>query len=195
MDVKLLYKEKKAINHQFPTVTVLNDPPTIYEGLIRCEKGKVKELADQGVWPFTEYVKWHKFRLELPSEYPIKPPVAIWLTQIPHPNIVPNVPGAVCVSVLGEAWNPTLRLASVINALYYLLSDPNPNNVFDHPECLKAAAVCRRYGFPTMGGKEKERKAEKLEFNVIPIPEAQKQPAGSEVLRFRVLDRRFQNGS
>lgn len=185
--MELLYKEKKVVNHQFPTVAALNDPPTVYEGLIRCEKGEVKKLAEEKLWPFTEYTSWHKFRLELPNEYPVRPPTVTWLTEISHPNIVPNVPGAVCVSILGEEWKPTLKLASVINALYYLLSDPNPNNVFDHPKCLEAAKACRRYGFPRRGGAKGE--GERMAFNVIPVPEARPEPKRDEILRFRIVDR------
>jgi hypothetical protein len=42
VNIPLLYKEKTFTNHQFPTVTALNDPPTQYEGMLRCEKGEVK---------------------------------------------------------------------------------------------------------------------------------------------------------
>lgn len=186
LDVELLYKEKKAVNHQFPMVTALNDPPSIYEGLLRCEKGEVKKLAEEKIWPFTEYVNWHRFRLELLNEYPIKPPIVTWLTEISHPNIVPNIPGAVCVSILGESWKPNLRLASVINALYYLLSDPNPTNVFDHPNCLKAAEVCRKYGFPKMG--ERKVKEETAHVNVIPIPASCLTEKRDEILRFKIVE-------
>ena len=91
MNLPLLYEEKSFVNHQFPMVTSLADPPTLYEGLVRCEKGEVKDLAEQKVWPFTEYVNWHRYRLELLNEYPLKPPVVTWLTEISHPNIVPNL--------------------------------------------------------------------------------------------------------
>ncbi|MEM2225775.1 MAG: ubiquitin-conjugating enzyme E2, partial [Candidatus Bathyarchaeia archaeon] len=113
MDYALIYKEKSILNHQFPTVSAIGDPPVAYEGLLRCEKGPVKRLAEKGKWPFVEYVKWNKFRMELPMEYPLKPPTVTWLTEIPHPNIVPGIPGAVCVSVLGEGWNPKLGLVTV----------------------------------------------------------------------------------
>jgi hypothetical protein len=68
VNLPLLFKEKSFINHQFPMVTPLADPPTLYEGLVRCEKGEVKDLAEKGVWPFTEYIGWHRFRLELLNE-------------------------------------------------------------------------------------------------------------------------------
>ena len=192
MDISTLYKEKSLLNHQFPTVTATNDPPTRFEGLIRCEKGEVKRLAEQGVWPFTEYADWNRFRLDIPPEYPLKPPVATWLTEISHPNIVPNVPNAVCVSILGDKWDPRLKLISVVNALHYLLTDPNPQNVFDHPRSLKAATVCRSYGFPKMAKVKKSESAtsDTVRFNIVPIPRlVAPRTTPSDVIRFRIPGR------
>jgi hypothetical protein len=152
----------------------------------------VKTLAEKEIWPFTEYVDWNRFRLELPDEYPLKPPRAMWLSDIAHPNIVPKVMNAVCVSILGENWRPDLKLVSVVNALYYLLSDPNPDNVFDHPNCLKAASVCRSYGFPKMvKRKTTTQHGDLLRFNIVPIPREPRRetnPPG-DVIRFRILER------
>jgi hypothetical protein len=173
MDVPLLLKEKSMLNHQFPTVTAMNDPPTQFEGLIRCEKGEVRKLSEKGVWPFTDYTNWHRFRLDIPPEYPLKPPIATWLTEISHPNIVPKIQNAVCVSILGEKWDPRLKLISVVNALHYLLTDPNPQSVFDNPRALKAANVCRLYGFPKMTkAKPKSKETDDIvRFNVVPVPQ------------------------
>ena len=192
MDISTLYKEKSLLNHQFPTVTATNDPPTRFEGLIRCEKGEVKRLAEQRVWPFTEYADWNRFRLEVPPEYPLKPPIATWLTEISHPNIVPNVPNAVCVSILGDKWDPRLKLISVVNALHYLLTDPNPQNVFDHPRALKAATVCRAHGFPKMAKVKKSESAtnDTVRFNIVPIPRlVVPRTTPSDIIRFRIPDR------
>ena len=191
MDIQVLYKEKNLLNHQFPTVTALNDPPTQFEGLIRCEKGEVKQLSDKGIWPFTEYTDWNRFRLELSSDYPLKPPVATWLSDISHPNIVPNIPNAVCVSILGEKWDPRLRLISVVNALHYLLTDPNPQSVFDHPRALKAANVCRTYGFPKMTkSKPKQEPSDTVRFTIVPIPRIPNLPVSpGDVMRFSILGR------
>lgn len=188
MNLPLLYKEKMLINHQFPMVRALDDPPTLYEGMLRCEKGEVKKLAEKGIWPFTEYVNWHKFRIALPEEYPLKPPIVTWLTDISHPNIVPNIPGAVCVSILGDKWRPDLKLISVINSLFYLLSDPNPNNVFDNPKCLEAAKVCRAYGFPKQVIKKKkpDTHEEIVHFNIIPVPTQEKSESKSDIVHFRI---------
>ena len=193
MDVPLLLKEKSLLNHQFPTVAAINDPPTQFEGLIRCEKGEVKKLSEKGVWPFTDYTNWQRFRLDIPPEYPLKPPIATWLTDIAHPNIVPKVPNAVCVSILGEKWDPRLKLISVVNALHYLLTDPNPQNVFDHPDSLKAATVCRSYGFPRMANTKAKKDVvdDIVRFNVVPIPRtaALTSPPAGDIVRFNLPDR------
>jgi len=191
LDISVLHKEKNLLNHQFPTVTALNDPPTQFEGLIRCEKGEVKQLSEKGIWPFTEYTDWNRFRLDLPPEYPLKPPVATWLSEISHPNIVPNIPNAVCVSILGEKWDPRLRLISVVNALHYLLTDPNPQNVFDHPRALKAANVCRTYGFPKMTKQTPKRKvSDTVRFNIVPVPRIPAVSTGpGDVVRFTLPGR------
>lgn len=192
MNIPLLYKEKNFTNHQFPTVVALNDPPTTYEGMLRCEKGPVKALAEKKIWPFTEYTDWNRFRLELPEEYPLKPPTATWLSDISHPNIVPKVMNAVCVSILGENWRPDLKLVSVVNALYYLLSDPNPDNVFDHPNCLRAANICRSHGFPKMAKRKTPAQQNDLvRFNIVPIPQppSKGQEPPGDVIRFRIPER------
>jgi hypothetical protein len=191
LDVSLLLKEKGLLNHQFPTVTAINDPPTQFEGLIRCEKGEVMKLSEKGVWPFTDYTKWHRFRLDIPPEYPLKPPVATWLTEISHPNIVPKVPNAVCVSILGEKWDPRLKLVSVVNALHYLLTDPNPQSVFDNPRALKAADVCRSYGFPKMTKAKptNQRANDIVRFNVVPVPELAKSSGTDDIVRFNIPGR------
>lgn len=203
-DLRTLMREKEFLKHQFPAVTAMNDPPTTYEGILRCEKGPVKELADDGVWPFVEYVRWQRYRLEIPQEYPIKPPVATWLTEIAHPNIVPHTLGAVCVSVLGDKWRPNLKLTAVINSLHYLLVDPNPESVFNHPRCLKAARVCREHGFPRKGRIDAQRcdilhfrilgengeattsEGDIVHFNIIPVPQEPKEREGGDILHFKI---------
>ncbi len=204
-DLRTLMREKEFLKHQFPALTAMNDPPTTYEGILRCEKGPVKELAEEGIWPFVEYVRWQRYRLELTQEYPVKPPMATWLTEIAHPNIVPNVPGAVCVSVLGDKWKPKMKLTAVINSLHYLLVDPNPESVFNHTRCLKAAKVCREHGFPRKG-KDKAQRCDILQFrilggkgeattsqgdivhfNIVSVPQEPKKREEGDILHFNIL--------
>jgi hypothetical protein len=121
--------------------------------------------------------------------------MATWLTDISHPNIVPNIPNAVCVSILGEKWDPRLKLISVVNALHYLLTDPNPQSVFDHPRALKAANVCRSYGFPKMAKSKTEKSdtgdnEDVMRFSIVPIPRlaiAQSRPG--DIVRFSIPGR------
>ncbi|UCG68030.1 MAG: hypothetical protein JSV09_09320, partial [Thermoplasmata archaeon] len=115
---------------------------------LRCERGYVKELANRGVWPFTEYVKWHEFKMVISYLHPYKPPSVTWLTDISHPNIIPHKKGKVCVSVLGKKWRPNTKLAAVINALYFLLSDPNPYSAYPTKKCQEVAKIVRMFGFP-----------------------------------------------
>jgi hypothetical protein len=186
IDVKRLVEEREYVKNQFPMVAARNDPPTIYEGMIKCEEGPVVELAGKGVWPFTEYVKFHLFKMDLPSEYPLKPPLVTWLTDIDHPNIVPRVPGAVCVSTLGESWNPNLRLSAVVNSLIFLLTDPNPYSVYRDERCLKAAEICRKYGFP-----KRRNDIDRKNISYVNIPQQESAQTGIEdKQRFRIRKRK-----
>ncbi len=146
VDETALMDEYRYIQQQFPLVRM--EDLLTYKGRIRCERGYVKELAEKGVWPFTEYVQWHEFKMVLSYLHPYKPPSVTWLTDISHPNIIPKKKGKVCVSLLGKKWLPNTKLAAVINALYFLLSDPNPYSAYPNKRCKEVAKICRMFGFP-----------------------------------------------
>jgi hypothetical protein len=146
LDEQALLDEFRYIQKQFPLVRM--EDLLTYKGRLRCERGYVKELADKGVWPFVEYVKWHEFKMVLSYLHPYKPPTVTWLTDISHPNIIPKKKGKVCVSLLGKKWLPNTKLAAVINALYFLLSDPNPYSAYPNKRCKEVAKIVRMYGFP-----------------------------------------------
>lgn len=146
LNIKKIDNEYEYLKQQFPLVSRLGDK--LFTGMVRCKRGYVKTLAKQRIWPFTEYVKWHKFQMELHSLHPFKPPIVTWLTDIPHPNIIPQKKGMVCISLLGKEWTPKTTLPAVVNGLYFLLSDPNPDNTYPDPKCISAAKVCKSYGFP-----------------------------------------------
>lgn len=149
-DPARLMNERAILLKEFPTVQAFGNPPMKYEGMIRCTRGRVLQLAQQGVYPFTEYVQWHRFRIEVPSEYPLRSPVVTWLTDIPHPNIVPGAPNGVCVVGLGNKWKPSYSLSMIINALSFLLVNPNGDDPFNgrkNKNCVKAAKICREHGF------------------------------------------------
>jgi hypothetical protein len=146
LNEQALMDEFRYIQKQFPLVRM--EDLLTYTGRLRCERGYVKDLADKSVWPFVEYVKWHEFKMVLSYLHPYKPPSVTWLTDISHPNIIPKKKGKVCVSILGKKWLPNTKLAAVINALYFLLSDPNPYSAYPNKRCKEVAKIVRMYGFP-----------------------------------------------
>jgi hypothetical protein len=146
LNVRSIDDEYEFLRHQFPLVSRVSKK--VFNGLIQCKRGPVTDLARQGVWPFTEYVKWHRFEMVLDPLHPYKHPKVTWLTDIAHPNIIPGAPGQVCMSLLGKGWTPRTTLAAVVNGLYFLLSDPNPDSTYPNPKCIHAARVCKYYGFP-----------------------------------------------
>jgi hypothetical protein len=150
LDQEELMKEYGYIREQFPLVKT--EDLMTYRGRLRCERGYTMELARRGIWPFTQFIEWHEFKMELSYLHPFKPPIVTWLTDIDHPNIIPAKRGKVCVSLLGKKWLPTTKLAAIINSLYYLLLDPNPYSAYRNKRCKEAAKICRMYGFPLKRG-------------------------------------------
>jgi ubiquitin-protein ligase len=69
-----------------------------------------------------------KIKLEIPFDYPMKPPKCLFLTQIFHPNIFPDT-GYICLNILQpENWNPSLDLEKVLISIHSLLAEPNFNH-------------------------------------------------------------------
>lgn len=88
-----------------------------------------------------------KAQLEFPLEYPNKPPVFTFLTDLFHPNIYIN--GKVCISILhegvdmynyesvSERWNPSHSVSSILMSIISMLPSPN----FDSPANLDASKM------------------------------------------------------
>mmetsp|Transcript_13596 Transcript_13596/g.20435 ORF Transcript_13596/g.20435 Transcript_13596/m.20435 type:complete len:216 (+) Transcript_13596:156-803(+) len=81
---------------------------------------------DSGYWKGATY----KFLLEIPADYPHKPPKVTCKNRIYHPNI--NLEGNVCLNILREDWKPVLDINAVIYGLIYLFYEPNPDDPLNH---------------------------------------------------------------
>jgi len=64
-----------------------------------------------------------KFKITLPDTYPNKAPTISALTKMYHPNI--SFSGNICLNILSSDFNPSYRLEHYINALLWLLLNPN----------------------------------------------------------------------
>ena len=70
------------------------------------------------------------FSFTIPEDYNFSPPKVMCKTKIYHPNIDYN--GNVCLNILKEAWEPTLTALNCIGAIYFLFTEPNPEDPLNH---------------------------------------------------------------
>jgi len=65
-------------------------------------------------------------RIVIPDDYPFKPPRITFDTPVYHCNI--NDAGNVCLDILQDRWSPALTVPKCLEAIRFLLKDPNPND-------------------------------------------------------------------
>ena len=70
------------------------------------------------------------FSFSFPEDFPYKPPKVMCKTKIYHPNI--DYDGNVCLNMLKDDWNATYTALSCVSGVYYLFSEPNPNDPLNH---------------------------------------------------------------
>lgn len=75
--------------------------------------------------------------IEIPSEYPFKPPKVVFSTKIWHPNVSSQT-GVICLDILKDQWAASLTLRTVLLSVQALLTIPEPTNPQD-------AVVAKQY--------------------------------------------------
>jgi len=64
--------------------------------------------------------------IDVPNEYPFKPPKVKFATKIYHPNVKSD--GGVCHEMLNDGWSPQLKISEVLLMVNQILKEPNPEN-------------------------------------------------------------------
>ena len=79
-------------------------------------KFQISVVPEEGLYAGGKF----RFSVEVPDEYPFKPPKVHCDTLIYHPNI--DLEGHVCLNILRQEWSPALNLGSVIFGILFLFS-------------------------------------------------------------------------
>ncbi|KAK5069809.1 hypothetical protein LTS08_006745 [Lithohypha guttulata] len=78
-----------------------------------------------------------KFDLELnlPSNYPFKPPTVTFKTKMYHPNVSNDSPpntGMMCLGMLKDSeWKPSTKMSAVLEFIRQLLREPDPDDAVE----------------------------------------------------------------
>ena len=67
-----------------------------------------------------------KLNIQIPPDYPFKPPHIVFTTKVFHPNI--SMHGGICIDILKDKWVPSLTISKVLLSICSLLYDPNPDD-------------------------------------------------------------------
>ena len=123
MAIKRMRKELKAFQDEPPKNCTLAyeigeiGDPTHWE---LCLQGPVDTPYSGGVF---------LLNVDLPKDYPFKPPIINFRTPIYHPNI--NQDGKIQLKVLKEQWHPTLTISKCIEYLTILMANPYQEEFLD----------------------------------------------------------------
>mmetsp|Transcript_5898 Transcript_5898/g.9365 ORF Transcript_5898/g.9365 Transcript_5898/m.9365 type:complete len:189 (+) Transcript_5898:175-741(+) len=79
-------------------------------------------MPDEGFWRGGKFT----FSFSIPTDYPHSPPKTLCSTKVFHPNI--DLEGKVCLNILRDEWKPVLDIGAVINGLFFLFLEPNPQD-------------------------------------------------------------------
>jgi peroxin-4 len=65
----------------------------------------------------------YEVMIKVPTDYPISPPKASFITKVFHPNVEFKT-GEICLDILKTKWTPAWTLMAVCRAIASLLDDP-----------------------------------------------------------------------
>ncbi|KAF8610307.1 ubiquitin-conjugating enzyme [Ceratobasidium sp. AG-I] len=70
-----------------------------------------------------------KYKIELPDEYPFKPPTVTFSTKIYHPGI--NEEGHICLPVLRDEWKPGMSMSTILATISDKVNNPSPDDPYE----------------------------------------------------------------
>jgi ubiquitin-protein ligase len=79
-------------------------------------------------------------QLDVPAQYPFKPPSVQFLSKVYHPGIETET-GNICSDVINNGWGPTLNIRHILKTLYQIME--NPEMSLDHPLEATIATLMR----------------------------------------------------
>ena len=79
-----------------------------------------------------------KLSVDIPEDYPFKPPKILFITQIYHPNI--STEGKICLSVLSNSWSPAVTIILALKSIITLLQDII-NNTIEYDNVINSEAT------------------------------------------------------